>query len=99
MSAENRRSATSRYSTRAGAAPTPFWHRRNGGKVRRALIAVPMRSELRPVVKLVHARPHQVDGRTVYAGRVGMAQVQIVQIGVGPASARRVTGWALKQFR
>jgi nucleoside phosphorylase len=58
-----------------------------------------MRSELRPVVKLARARAHQVDGRTVYAGRVGAAQVKIVQIGVGPASARHVTEWALKHFQ
>jgi nucleoside phosphorylase len=39
-----------------------------------------------------------VDGRPVYAGRVGALDVRIVQIGVGPASARRVTEWALGHF-
>jgi adenosylhomocysteine nucleosidase len=66
--------------------------------LRKALIAVPMRSELRPVVKLARARRHQVDGRTVYAGRVGAVEVEIVQIGVGPAAARRATEWALGHF-
>ena len=66
--------------------------------LRRALIAVPMSSELRPVVKLARARRDQVNGRTVYAGRVGALDVRIVQIGVGPASARRVTEWALSCF-
>ena len=66
--------------------------------VRRALVAVPMSSELRPVVKLARADRRQVDGRTVYAGQVGSVDVVIVRIGVGPASARQVAGWALAHF-
>jgi nucleoside phosphorylase len=57
-----------------------------------------MSSELRPVVKLARPRRDQVDGRTVYAGPVGALEVKIVQIGVGSASARRVTEWALGCF-
>jgi nucleoside phosphorylase len=57
-----------------------------------------MSSELRPVVKLARPRRFQVHGRTVYAGRVGDLGVRIVQIGVGPASARRITEWALGRF-
>jgi nucleoside phosphorylase len=57
-----------------------------------------MRSELRPVVKLARARRDQVDGRTVHTGLVGAVEVTIVQIGVGPASARRLTEWALGHF-
>jgi nucleoside phosphorylase len=67
--------------------------------LRRALIVVPMSSELRPLVRLARANRHQVDGRPVYAGRVGAVDVTIVQIGVGPASARRVTEWALGHFQ
>jgi nucleoside phosphorylase len=57
-----------------------------------------MSSELRPVVKLARADRRQVDGRTVYAGRVGSVDVVIVRIGVGPASARRAGQWALAHF-
>jgi adenosylhomocysteine nucleosidase len=65
---------------------------------RRALIAVPMNSELRPVVKLSRADRRQADGHTVYAGRAGPVDVVIVRIGVGPASARRAAEWALAHF-
>jgi nucleoside phosphorylase len=57
-----------------------------------------MSSELRPVVKLARADRRQVEGRTVYAGRVGSVEVVIVRIGVGPVSARRVGEWALAHF-
>lgn len=68
------------------------------GGMRRALITAPMSSELRPVVNLSHARRGSVDGRTVYEGRAGSIEIQVVQIGVGPDLAREVTEWALSRF-
>jgi nucleoside phosphorylase len=66
--------------------------------IRRALVLAPMSSELRPIVKLIRARRTKVGGLTAYAGHVGQVDVVVVQIGVGPASARRVTGRALECF-
>jgi nucleoside phosphorylase len=74
------------------------WQGRRVDYPRRALIAVPMNSELRPVVKLSRADRRQTDGHTVYAARVGSVDLVIVRIGVGPASARRAAEWALAHF-
>jgi nucleoside phosphorylase len=57
-----------------------------------------MSSELRPVVKYVKARRTTVGGLTAYAGQVGDVGIVIVQIGVGPASAKRITAQALDSF-
>jgi nucleoside phosphorylase len=57
-----------------------------------------MASELRPVVKLARATREEVDGRTIHSCRVGATDTRIVQIGVGPLSARRATEWALARF-
>jgi adenosylhomocysteine nucleosidase len=65
---------------------------------RRALILAPMSSELRPVVKYARAKRTKVGGLTAYAGQVGDTGVVIVQIGVGPSSAKRITVRALECF-
>jgi len=64
----------------------------------RALILTPMSSELRPVVKYARAKRTKVGGLTAYAGRAGDTAVVIVQIGVGPSSAQRITARALECF-
>lgn len=64
----------------------------------RALVAAPMRSELRPVVELAHAQRRSVEARTIYEGRAGGVEVRIVQNGVGPEPARQVTEWVLGHF-
>lgn len=57
-----------------------------------------MSSELRPVVKYARAKRTKVGGLTAYAGRAGDTAVVIVQIGVGPSSAQRITARALECF-
>ena len=66
--------------------------------VRRALLLAPMSSELRPVVKYAKARRSKVGGLTVYTGRAGEVDIVVTQVGVGPASSRRVTEGALSHF-
>lgn len=66
--------------------------------MRRVLVLAPMTSELRPVVRYAKARRTTVGDLTAYAGHVGEVDVTVVKIGVGPASARRVTQRALECF-
>ena len=67
--------------------------------LRRALVLAPMTSELRPVVKYAKARRSTVDNLTVFTARVGEVDIVSTRIGVGPASARKVTERALSHFR
>lgn len=55
------------------------------------LVAAPMRSELRPVVRALSARRAVVGGLDVHRGRAGGRQVVAALIGVGPEAARRAT--------
>ena len=66
--------------------------------IRRALILAPMSLERRPLVKQSRARPMRIGGRTVYTAKLGETEVVILQLGVGPAVARRTTEWALASF-
>ena len=66
--------------------------------LRRALVLTPMASELRPVIKYAKAHRSRVGDLTVYTGRVGEVDIVVTQVGVGPASSRRVTERALSHF-
>ena len=66
---------------------------------RRALLLAPMTSELRPVVKYVKARRSNLGDIKAYSGRVGDVDIAVAQLGVGPASSRRVTADALTHFK
>jgi len=55
------------------------------------VIVAPMRSELRPVVKALAARPTTVGEVEAHRGRTGRREVVIGLIGVGPEAARRAT--------
>ena len=68
------------------------------GTLRRALILAPMNSELRPIVRYARARESGADDLALYRGRAGDVEVAVVQLGVGPASARSVTERALRHF-
>lgn len=57
----------------------------------RVLILAPMRSELRPLVRMTGGRPDRIGGSDVHVGRAGRATVTMAMIGVGPAAARRST--------
>jgi len=55
------------------------------------LVLAPMRSELRPVVRALSARPVSVGGVDVHLGGPAGRPVVAALIGVGPAAARRAT--------
>jgi adenosylhomocysteine nucleosidase len=57
-----------------------------------------MSSELRPVVKYAKAHRSKADGLRVYLGQAGETEVVVAQLGVGPASSRRITERALAAF-
>src|SRR5579862_8452722 len=50
-----------------------------------------MRSELRPLVRALGAKPAQLGTLAVHVGRAGRAEVTAALIGVGPAAARAST--------
>ncbi len=55
------------------------------------LVLAPMRSELRPVVKALRARPELLAGIPVHVGQAGGRRVTAALIGVGPPAARAAT--------
>lgn len=55
------------------------------------LVLAPMRSELRPVVKALRAKPQLIAGIPVHAGSAGGRPVMAALIGVGPPAARAAT--------
>jgi len=55
------------------------------------LMLAPMRSELRPLVRLTGGRPDRLGGVAVHVGRAGRAAITAAMIGVGPPAARRST--------
>jgi len=55
------------------------------------VILAPMRSELRPVIKALSARPTTVGGIEVHRSRAGRREVVVGLIGVGPGPARTAT--------
>ncbi|HLX87590.1 MAG TPA: hypothetical protein VKR22_03875 [Acidimicrobiales bacterium] len=57
----------------------------------RALVLCPMRSELRPVLRLISARPSTLGASPVHTGTSGSTDVTAAMIGVGPAAAREAT--------
>jgi adenosylhomocysteine nucleosidase len=57
-----------------------------------------MSMELRPIVKLLDARPSKEAGMKVYLGRRGTVDVVVSQIGVGPPAAARATDRLLEHF-
>jgi adenosylhomocysteine nucleosidase len=57
----------------------------------RVLMLAPMRSELRPLVRMTRGRPAVLGGQAVHVGRAGRATVTAAVIGVGPPAARRST--------
>lgn len=57
----------------------------------RALVLAPMRSELRPVVRALSARPGTLGTTPVHVGSSGPTAVTVAMIGVGPDAARRST--------
>lgn len=57
----------------------------------RVLMLAPMRSELRPLVRLMGGRPDRLGGVAVHVGRAGRATITAAMIGVGPAAARSAT--------
>ena len=62
------------------------------GALRQVLVLAPMRSELKPVVRQLHASRAKVPGATeAYRGTAHPASVTAALIGVGPVSARRST--------
>ena len=66
--------------------------------IRRALVLAPMSMELRPLVKLLDARPSKVAGLKVFIGRKGEVEVVASQIGVGPTVAASATERLLDHF-
>lgn len=59
---------------------------------RRVAVLAPMRSELRPVVRALGARRHDVPGSTLsYTARAGDTEVVAAIIGVGPHAAMEAT--------
>ena len=61
------------------------------GSAPRALVLCPMRSELRPVLRLISARPTTLGASSVHNGSAGSTDVTAAMIGVGPAAARQAT--------
>ena len=55
------------------------------------LALAPMRSELRPLVRTLRARPASLGALPVHVGRAGRAEVTAALIGVGPEAARSAT--------
>jgi len=55
------------------------------------VVLAPMRSELRPIVRALSARPAVVGGIDVHRGELSGRAVVAALIGVGPAAARRST--------
>ena len=55
------------------------------------LVLAPMRSELRPVLRELSARPTTVGGVGMHRSRAGRREVVVGLIGVGPGEARRAT--------
>lgn len=57
-----------------------------------------MTMELKPIVKLLGARPSEAGGTKFYNGQCGPLDVLVSQIGVGPSVAASSTGRLLDQF-
>jgi adenosylhomocysteine nucleosidase len=57
----------------------------------KVLALAPMRSELRPLVRALEAKPGRLGTLPVHVGRAGRAEVTAALIGVGPAEARAST--------
>ena len=55
------------------------------------LALAPMRSELRPLVRALGAKPSRLGTLAVHVGRAGRAEVTAALIGVGPEAARTAT--------
>jgi len=56
-----------------------------------ALVLAPMRSELRPLLRALSARPATIGGVDVHRSRAGRHEVVVGLIGVGPGPARTTT--------
>lgn len=65
----------------------------------RTLLLAPMSSELRPLVRQFKATPSAVYDEKVFVAHHGPHEVTMAQLGVGPATARRVTGRLVEAVR
>jgi adenosylhomocysteine nucleosidase len=65
---------------------------------RRVLVLAPMTMELKPIAKLLGARPSETGDDRSYVGRCGSLDVVVSQIGVGPSVAAASTQRLLDQF-
>lgn len=68
-------------------------------EARRVLIVAPMRSELRPLVRLARAGRREVDGVAVHRGDRPGAELLLAGLGIGPDRARQRAASLLEALR